>query len=149
LVGISSIVPNSNKHFFLADFDKITEEEIDSKADILINKHKLSNLYVLKSGRKKGCHFISFKPIGIESYIKILKEIEACENFTRWVEKVSYGILRLSRRSSHNRIPILWKVFISPYREDKFAKMYYIHLLKLESDYKEVKRVSVIHDKAN
>jgi hypothetical protein len=146
LYGICSYIPNSNGlHYFLADFDNESPKEIMGRAGkILIEKYRFGHLYLIKSG--KGYHIVSFsKKLTINKYIKILNEMDADRRFTWWVKKTKYGIVRLSRRSSHMKVPKLVAVLKSPYHkwEDTFARDYYLHILRLEDKIKTVKRVKV------
>jgi hypothetical protein len=146
LWGIASPIPNSHYHFFLADFDYETQEEIMEKAGkILVEKYRFGNIYLLKSG--KGFHLVSFsKRLKLKTYVKILKEMDADPKFIIWIERVKYGILRLSRRSKHMKVPKLIAVLQSPFHqwEDSFAKHLYFTFLNLEAKINTIKRVRVI-----
>lgn len=145
LIGICSLDPETGKHFFLADFDDITEKELMNRVGkILIDKYKLrGRFYIINSGR--GLHLISFSNyLDIKEYIKILKDMKADEKYIKWVKKVKYGILRLSRRSSHRKIPKISKILLSPYpAEDSLIKYWYFSILNLEDSY-DIKRVVVL-----
>jgi len=144
LIGICSLDPETGKHFFLADFDDVTEEELmDRVGKILVSKYQLKGkFYLIKSG--KGLHLISFSNLlDLKTYVKILKEMKADEKFIFWVKKVKYGILRLSRRSSHRKVPKISKILLSPYpAEDSDIKYWYFVLLNLEEAY-DTQRVIV------
>lgn len=143
LFGIVSKV--GDRHYFLADFDGGSKREIMKKVGkILFDKYKFGNCYLIKSG--KGWHLVSFsKKLPLEDYVKILKEVGACSKFIEWVERVKYGVLRISRRSSHFLVPKLIAVLKSPYsnKEDIFYRDFYLTLLDLEESYRNVKRVKV------
>jgi hypothetical protein len=151
LIGIVSKV--GDKHYFLADFDKGSKKEIMNKVGkVLFDKYKFGNCYLIKSGR--GWHLANFsKKLSLEDYVKILKEIGACNKFIEWVEKVKYGVLRVSRRSSHFLVPKLVAVLKSPYNEEEniFLRNFYFSILELEENYTDVKRVRVFEfgDKKN
>jgi hypothetical protein len=69
--------------------------------------------------------------------------MKADEKFIFWVKKVKYGILRLSRRSSHRKVPKISKILLSPYpAEESDIRFWYFTLLNLEETY-DVKRVIV------
>ena len=145
LFGFSSMY--KGKHFFMGDFDDVTKEELmDRVGKILFNKYKFGRVYLIKSG--KGYHLISFsKLLSLKEYLKILKEMKADEKYIEWVERTGYGILRISRRSGHFKVPKLEAILISPYDSDeiKGSRNFYFLLLKLEERYKEVRRV-VLND---
>jgi len=146
LIGVASPIPNEpTKHFFLCDWDEKTPEEIMGLiGKVLFNKYRFGDCYLIQSG--KGYHLINFtEKLSIRKYVKILDEIKADPKFVEWVERVSYGVLRLSRRSSHQKVPHLVAILKSPYRktEDIFARNYYFNLLSLESKITHIQRVNV------
>lgn len=145
LVGIASPIPNSNKHFFLADFDHESPEEIMGLVGkILFDKHKFGNCYLIKSG--KGYHVISFsKKLTINKYANILEEMDADPKYIEWIRHVKYGVLRMGRRSSHKKVPKLIAILKSPYhkQEDVFIRNYYFNLLSLEDNIYDIIRCKV------
>ena len=146
LIGLPSIIPNTDKHFFLADFDNTNIKKLMEKVGrILFDKYKFGAVYLIKSS-DKNYHLVSFsKRLTLKEYLKILKEMGSDEKFIEWVKKVKYGVIRLSRRSSHFKVPVLLKALIPPYKykEDIFYRNLYFSFLKLESKIFEVKRVLV------
>jgi hypothetical protein len=146
LFGIVSNVPNEDsKHFFLADFDNISEKEIKRKVGkILFDKYNFGPVYVMKTG--KGYHLLCFSvKLSLRKYVKILKEVKADSMFIEWVSKVKYGVLRLSRRSTHLNVPYLAMVLFPDYRYEEYAfcKDFYFSTLKIEDDIREIVRVKV------
>lgn len=145
LYGITSY--QRGKHYFMADFDKINEEVlIERVGKILFDKYKLGHVYMIRTG--KGFHIVSFSsPMRIDRYIRILKDMKADPLFIKWVKRVRYGVLRMSRRSSHMTVPILYKIFLSPYgnEEDEYLRTIYLNFLRLERRFKKVRRVVVKH----
>ena len=116
LLGMVSccIEGNQQKHYFLADLDEKDQGKVEDVAMKLVQKFRTGNIYVVKSG--KGYHLISFsKPVGIDAYIKMLRFVKSDPMFIKWVKKVGYGILRISRRSSHMQVPCVVSVMVSPY----------------------------------
>lgn len=147
LVGVATPIPNTkNSHFFFADFDYETPEEIMGLVGkILFDKHKFGNSYLIKSG--KGHHVINFsEKLTISKYADILEEMGADPKYIEWVrDRVSYGVLRLSRRSSHKQVPKLIAIMKSPYHkwEDEYTRDMYFNLLKLESNISNIIRCKV------
>jgi len=145
LFGIVSFTNGKDRHFFLADFDNATEIELMEKiGKILIDKHKFGVCYLIKSG--KGYHVLNFtEKLTLEKYIELLQELESDPLYIKWVKKVGYGVLRISRRSIHMKVPKLRKVLLSPYKneEDISVRNFYFMLLRLEMAYASVKRIIV------
>jgi hypothetical protein len=143
LYGIVSGVGDS--HYLLADFDEIGLDDLMTKVGgVLFDKYGFGNCYILSSGR--GLHLVSFsKKLTLREYVEILKELGACGAFIGWIERVGYGVLRISRRSSHRLVPRLVAVLSSDANreEDELACAMYFKLLNLENDYVDVKRVVV------
>ncbi|MEM2146105.1 MAG: hypothetical protein QW279_12140 [Candidatus Jordarchaeaceae archaeon] len=142
LVGMRSGI---DRHFFFADFDNVSEKVLlERVGKILFNKRKFGPVYMLKTGR--GWHLLCFSvSLSLEEYVEILKEMKADEKFVEWVEKVGYGVLRLSRRSSHLNVPYLYKVLIPPwsFKEDVAARNFYFKILNIESSINNIVRVVV------
>lgn len=151
LFGITSKIPRSRKHYFLADFDEIKEETLmDRVGRILFNKHTFGVVYLIETG--KGFHLANFtEKLKLAIYIKLLKEMKSDKEFIRWVKKVGYGVLRLSRRSGHKTVPLLRSILLPPYkyrhRENVFIKNFYFTALKLEERDKNIRRVVVYEKK--
>lgn len=146
LLGMVSccIEDNKQKHYFLADLDEKNRGKVEDIAMKLVQKFRTGNIYVVKSG--KGYHLISFsKPMDINTYIKMLRFVKSDSMFIRWVKKVGYGVLRISRRSSHMQVPCVVSVMVSPYesRESEMQKAFYLSALLYEQKINEVKRVLV------
>lgn len=145
LFGVVSFASGKDEHYFFADFDNMTELELMEKVGkILIEKHKFGVCYIVRSG--KGLHVLNFtEKLTLAKYVKLLEELGSDPKFVEWVEKVKYGVLRISRRSNHMRVPRLSKVLLSPYKksEDLFMRNFYFMLLKLELAYINVERVIV------
>lgn len=133
-------------HYFVADFDGVGEDELMERiGKILIAKRGFGHCYLVRSSYE-SFHVLNFtNRLAIREYVDILKEIGADANFTKWVEKVGYGVLRISRRSRHFLVPILYRVLLSPFnrREDTTKKLLYLSLLGLEGEYKTVARVRI------
>lgn len=146
LIGITSIADSEQGlHYFMADFDDIKESSLGKRIGrILFDKHRLGTIYFIKTG--KGFHLLTFsKPITLDKYIEILCDMNADPKYIHWVEKVGYGVLRMSRRSSHMTVPVMTKIFVSPfnYQEDSFKKLCYKNILDFEDNNCIVKRVKV------
>lgn len=138
------IEDNQQKHYFLADLDEKDRNKVEDMAMKLVQKFRTGNIYVVRSG--KGYHLISFsKPVGIDVYIKMLRFVKSDPMFVKWVKKVGYGVLRISRRSSHMQVPCVVSVMVSPYenRENSFMKGFYLSILKFEEKINKVRRVLV------
>lgn len=152
LLGVCSISPvDKQHHYFLCDIDNPDEEAVMKKIGmILFKKEHFGHVYLVKSG--KGFHVVSFsKLLTLEEYVELLEEMEADTKFIYWVNKVKYGVLRLSRRSSHRQVPKLVKVLLSPYHtwEDIKTREIYFSFLNMEEQYEDIIRVKVKHDKKN
>lgn len=147
LLGIASPVPNEpNKHYLLVDWDDKSPEEIMGLVGkVIFDKHKIGDCYLLKSG--KGYHLVSFSvKLSLDEYVQILEEVDADPKFVEWIKnRVFYGVLRLSRRSSHFKTPKLEAVLKSPYHkhEDIFVRNYYFNLLNFEDKISYIQRVKV------
>jgi hypothetical protein len=139
----------NNSHFLLADIDGGDREETMMRIGaVCIEKHHLGDVYVVKTG--KGWHVTNFTDVlTLKEYVKILRDLKADPKYIHWVKKVRYGVLRVSRRSSHWNVPYLDAVFISPFKkkEDEVKKVTYFGLLDMEQNFKSVQRVSVLYDK--
>jgi hypothetical protein len=151
LFGMASPVAGTDRHWLLVDWDEKTLDEIlEICGNVLFKKRGFGNCYLIKSGR--GYHLINFShKLRLETYVQILKELDACPKFIEWVEKkVFYGVVRLSRRSSHNQVPELIGVLQPPYPmgEDIFTKNMYLNFLNLERQIQKIRRVKV-YDKKN
>lgn len=145
LIGVVSFADDINRHYLLADFDNIDEESLlDSIRYPLFEKRKFGRCYIVKSG--KGYHLLNFtNSMTTDEYISVLKEMKYCDpKFIEWVERVRYGVLRLSRRSSHGKVPELQSV-VEGYnsKEDENRRMLYFSLLGLEKNYNRIRRVKV------
>jgi hypothetical protein len=145
LLGITSIAPDKKHHYFLCDIDNNNVNEIMEKiGTFLIEKRKFGTVYLIRSG--KGYHILSFsRLLAITEYTEILEEIGADPKFIEWVKKVKYGVLRLSRRSSHKQVPKLEKVLKSPYNssEDEVTRDMYFMALNLEKGINNIIKVEV------
>jgi hypothetical protein len=132
-------------HYFLGDFDDIDVNDLVNRVfSVLIDGHRFGDVYVVRSG--KGYHVLNFTNVlSLPDYVKILDEIGADKMFVKWVKKVRYGILRVSRRSSHGKVPSLECIVTSRNRlpENETAKSWYFWLLGQENSYKSVRRVRV------
>lgn len=139
----------NNRHFLLADIDHADKKDIISRvANICIGKHELGTCYIIRTG--KGWHVVNFTDeLSLKRYIDILDDLECDPKFIYWVKKVGYGVLRVSRRSSHWNVPYLDSVIVSPYKkkEHDVKKVTYFGLLDIEKNFKNVQRVSVVYDK--
>lgn len=143
LFGITSY--QNGKHYFMADFDNIDEQVLMNRVGtILFDKEKLGHVYMIRSG--KGFHLVEFStPMRIDRYVRILKKMKADPLFIKWVKRVRYGVLRLSRRSSHMNVPYLYKILLSPNNreENEWMRTLYLNLLSFEKKYRMVRRVVV------
>jgi hypothetical protein len=133
-------------HYFLADLDNVSLEEVMMRVGKhLYTKEHFGKVYVMKTG--KGYHLCEFThPISLRRYVRLLKAIKADVNFIKWVGKVKYGVLRLSRRSGHWNVPYLVVVLNNPdshLLEDTSRMFAYMMCLSLENDIREVERVDV------
>ncbi len=125
-------------HKFFCDIDS-DDIDVDAVYDFL---DKYNYLIIINSGRglhlaNNSCH------ITIDEYIYWLERFKADEKYIEWVKKVKYGVLRISRRSSHWKVPKI--EFILSRRElsekEKEDIMMYYFLLKIETCFKSVKKV--------
>lgn len=158
LFGIVSLCPhNPRKHYLLVDFDKKREESyedffgrlLDKIGMILFKKYDFKIVYVVKSS-DRGAHLVSFsRELGLSEYIRILKDLEADERYIEWIEKVSYGVLRISRRSAHWQVPELYAVCRNGKSRERIGWIggFYLSLLSLEQSMFEVKKVRVFNYK--
>lgn len=139
----------NNRHFLLADIDGGDREELMKRVGIVcIERHQMGDCYVVKTG--KGWHVTNFTDeLSLKEYLQVLRELQCDPKYIWWVKKVKYGVLRVSRRSSHWNVPYLDSVFISPFKkkEHEVKKATYFGLLKMEQNFKNVQRVSVLYDK--
>lgn len=144
LYGIVSC-QSKGRHYFMADFDNVSEKELMKRVgSVLFDKEKFGHVYMIRTGR--GFHLVSFsKPIRIDRYIRILKEMKADPLFIKWVKRVKYGVVRLSRRSSHMTVPKLHRILLSPYcnEENEILRAMYLSLLSFERRHRKVARVIV------
>jgi len=149
LFGIVSKVPSEGgRHFFLADFDDISEKTILRRIGrILFDRHRFGVTYLIKSGR--GWHVASFSvKLTLPYYARILEEMKADSEYIRWVKKVRYGVLRVSRRSSHGEVPFVYKVLVPPWKsKDDLYRDFYINLLSFEDKVETIRRVRVVEQK--
>lgn len=154
LIGITSIIPRRKSHFFLADFDSQDEEAVMQKVGrVLFDKEKFGVVYMVKTGR--GFHLLNFTHrLSLNKYVLLLKKMGADKKFIKWVKKVGYGVLRLSRRGYYKdgyitgtNVPRLYRVLIPSYkykkRENKFYRSFYFSILRFEQDISDIKRVRV------
>lgn len=145
LLGITSVASPVGMHYVCADWDNVPIEMVMMKAgQVLFGKYHFGNCYIMQTGR--GFHLLNFSnKIPLEQYITIMKELECDRNYIAWVEKVGYGVLRISRRTPHFSIPVLSRILLSPYRvpEDESRKHMYFASLGFETNYKSVRRVKV------
>lgn len=145
LFGIASPVIGTDKHWLLADWDdKGLDEILEICGKVLFKKRDFGNCYIIKSGH--GYHLINFShKLKLKTYIQILKELEADPKYIEWVEKVSYGVLRLSRKSPHKKVPKVIGILQShnKIKEDVFTRDLYFNFLKFENKIDEIRRVRV------
>jgi hypothetical protein len=133
-------------HYFLADLDNVSLDEVMMRVGkVLYSKEHFGKVYVMKTG--KGYHLCEFThPISLRRYLRLLRAIKADVNFIKWVGKVKYGVLRLSRRSGHWNVPHLVVILNNPdssMPEDSSRRAAYMLILNLEEDIKDVERVEV------
>ncbi|MFQ6118287.1 MAG: hypothetical protein ACE5KE_00205 [Methanosarcinales archaeon] len=146
LYGITTVTNGS--HWLFCDFDDIDENELLSRVgNILFDKYNFSRCYLIKSSEHKF-HLVSFsRKLKLETYLNILKELGCDKNYIKWVKKVKYGVLRISRRSVHKKVPKLYKILVNGKRkclkEYLFMRDFYFMLLNLEGYYKDVKKVVI------
>lgn len=149
LMGMSSMVAGTKKHYLFVDWDdKSFDEILETCGNVLFKKRKFGNCYIIKSGH--GYHLVNFShKLSINTYVKILKELKACPKFIEWVDKVQYGILRLSRRSKHKKVPKLISILQPPcpLEEDIYTKNMYLNFLNMENKIKKIRRVKVYDTK--
>lgn len=148
LLGMVSCADDNGLHYFLADLDIKDRKKVEQIAMKLVQKYRTGNIYVVKSG--KGFHLISFSsPVTLRKYIEMLKFVRADAMFIAWIRKVGYGVLRISRRSSHMKVPSITSVIVSPYntKENLVMKVFYLSLLQYEQKENEVRRVLVEYKK--
>ena len=143
---MSKVPGEKGMHFFLGDFDDVGEELImDRIGNILFNRHKFGMTYLIKTGR--GWHIASFSvKLPLAEYTEILEEMRADEEYVKWVRKVKYGVLRISRRSVHFTVPYLYRVLIPPWKSDEntFYRDFYFSLLSMENEIMDIQRVRVL-----
>lgn len=145
LIGMVTISPDPEKHYFFADIDCVSEKVVKNRVGNLIRKFKTGHIYIVRSG--KGWHLVSFsKPVDLDTYVKMLKFVKADPQFIAWIKKVKYGVLRMSRRSSHMQVPVFNSVFMSPFcrRENELLRTMYLSLLRYENNIGTVRRVGVM-----
>ena len=145
LVGMVTITPNSDKHYFFADIDCVSEKVVKRRVGKLIQKFRTGHIYIMRSG--KGWHLVSFsKPVDLDTYVKMLRFVKADPQFIAWIKKVKYGVIRMSRRSSHMQVPVFNSVFMSPYckTENELIRTMYLSLLRYEHNIDVVRRVGVV-----
>lgn len=142
LFGVVSMTDNS-KHFFFADLDTDDYDEILLKSMLLLNH--MDYVIIVKSG--KGYHLLNFQKFTLEKYVYLLELIGADENYIKWVKKVGYGVLRISRKSSHFKVPKIDSIIKKQdykFTEDEKKNIFlYLSLIGLEKDIKDVLRVEV------
>lgn len=144
LLGIVSFADSMNSHYLLADFDNISEAELVKKiTKPLFVKRRFGTCYVIRSG--KGFHVVSFsKKLSTKEYIKVLSELKGDPMYLMWVKRVKYGVLRLSRRSSHGIVPHLAFIIEGhKVKEDIDRKLLYFSALNFENSELKVRRVKV------
>jgi hypothetical protein len=150
LLGVASPVTGTDRHWLLADWDdKGLNKILEICGNVLFKKRGFGNCYIIKSGH--GYHLINFShKLKLKTYVQILKELKVDPKYIKWVERVSYGVLRLSRKSPHKQVPELVGVLQPPYPmgEDIFTRNLYFNLLNLERQINEIKKVRV-YDKEN
>ena len=134
-------------HYFLADLDNVSLDEVMMRVGkVLYSKEHFGKVYVMKTG--KGYHLCEFThPISLRRYLRLLRAIKADVNFIKWVGKVKYGVLRLSRRSGHWNVPHLAVILNNPNShmpEDVSRKTAYMVILNMENDIKGVEKVDVL-----
>jgi len=145
LFGMSSLVAGTDRHYLFVDWDdKNLDEILEICGNVLFKKRGFGKCYLIESGH--GYHLVNFShKLSINTYVQILKELDACPKFIEWVDKVEYGILRLSRRSKHKKVPKLVGILQPPYPmgEDIFTRNIYLNFLNLESQIQKIRRVNV------
>jgi hypothetical protein len=138
----------NDRHFLLADIDGGRKSEIVRRVgEVCIDKHHFGDCYLMKTGR--GWHIVNFtNELSLREYVQVLSELKCDKKFIWWVNKVKYGVLRISRRSSHWNVPYLDSVVMSPYKrkENEVKKSNYFGLLGMEKNFKNVQRVDVLYD---
>jgi len=134
-----------DRHYFFADIDDMKKRELVRRVRrVCIERRGMGHCYIVKSGR--GWHVVNFSDeLTLEEYLKALKEIGADKHYVFWVKKVGYGVLRISRRSSHWKVPRLDSIVMSPEKkeENEMLKSAYFGLLQLEERINKVLRVKV------
>lgn len=142
LFGVTSVAGNS-KHFFFADLDTSCYDEVLCKCMLLLNH--VDYVIIVNSG--KGYHVLNFQKHDFDKYVYLLELVGADENYVRWVKKVGYGVLRISRRSSHFKVPRFEGMFKKRgyvFDRDEVKKiLLYLSLIELESEVEHVIRVVV------
>lgn len=137
-----------DKHFLLADIDGCTLKQIVRRVcRVCIKKHRMGHCYIARTG--KGWHITNFSDkLTLRKYMDILKDLKADPKYIYWVGRVKYGVLRVSRRSSHWNVPYIAAVVNSPYRrkENQICKITYLSLLDMEKSFNNVCRVYVEHE---
>ena len=138
-------IAQDGKYFFFADFDNLSKEEVMRRVgEVLFDRYHFGDVYLIRSG--KGFHLVNFTELlSLSEYLNVLEDIGADPSFIYWVRRVGYAVLRLSRRSSHLKVPYLVGVLKSPYhkKENKAVRDFYFALLSLESKIYKVMRVEV------
>lgn len=139
----------NNQHFLLADIDSGSKEEIlQLVGNVCIKRYHLGNCYIIRTG--KGWHVVNFTDeLTLRRYVSILRNMDCDPKYIHWVLKMHYGVLRVSRRSSHWNVPYLDSVVVSPFhkKEHEVKKATYFGLLGMEKNFKSVQRVKVLYDK--
>lgn len=155
LIGMNSVVPRDpTKHWLLADIDKNHDEnETDFYERVIIRIQKIlfeeyifDTVYLIKSS-DTGVHIISFDfELSLDEYVSLLKKLGSDLKFIEWVEKVRYGVIRLSRRSKHYQVPSLIGVFKrrGSVIKNQYLAEWYFDVLKMENNIFKIKRVKVI-----
>ena len=137
----------NDMHYLLADIDRGSKEDMLQRiGNICIEKHGLGTCYLVRSG--KGWHIVNFTDIlTLDRYVKILSDLGCDPKFIWWVKKVRYGVLRISRRSKHWKVPSLESVVVADdwKQENLIKKFSYLSLLDMEKSFNTVQRVDITY----
>jgi hypothetical protein len=138
LLGLISM--NRDKtHKFFCDIDGELDEDV-----LCFLANKLGYICIIKSG--KGYHLANFSVhLSLDELIELNEFSKADSKYIEWIKKVGYAVLRISRRSSHFKVPKLEGIVIS--RDLSFDEIVdiatYKFLLNLENKIDYVYKVVV------
>jgi hypothetical protein len=139
LFGVVSL-NRDNTHKFFCDID----DDRLSRDALCFLASKFGYVCVISSGR--GFHLANFSVhLSLDELIELNKLLGADEKYIEWIKKVGYAVLRISRRSSHFKIPKLEGIVIS--RDLSFNEIVdiatYKFLLNLENKIDYIYKVIV------